>query len=48
MIRDTPHFGLKGNTAVDAKHGLVMATTHSPASVYDAKFWFQLAKLQIW
>lgn len=38
MFRDTPHFGLKEHTAVDAKHGFVLATTYSPASVYDTKF----------
>ena len=38
MIRDTLHFGLKEHTAVDSKHGLVMATTYSPASVYDANY----------
>ena len=48
MIGDTPHFGLKEHTTLDAKHGFVLATTHSPVLVYDTKFWFQLAKLQIW
>ena len=48
MIRDTPHFGLKEYTAVDAKNGFVLATNHSPVSVYDTKFLFQFAKLQIW
>jgi IS5 family transposase len=32
---DTPHFGLKEHTSVDAKHGFVLATTLTPASVND-------------
>ena len=32
---DTPHFGLKEHAAVDAKHGFVLATTLTPASVHD-------------
>lgn len=35
---DVPHFGLKEHTAVDAKHGFILATTHSPASVHDTNF----------
>jgi transposase, IS5 family len=35
---DTPHFGLKEHTAVDAKHGFVLATTLTPASVNDTNF----------
>ena len=35
---DTPHFGLKEHTAVDAKHGFVLATTLTPASVHDSNF----------
>ena len=32
---DTPHFGLKEHAAVDAKHGFVLATTLTTASVHD-------------
>jgi transposase, IS5 family len=32
---DTPHFGIKKHAAVDASHGFVLATTLTPASVYD-------------
>jgi len=32
---DTPHFGLKEHTAVDSRHGFVLATTLTPASVND-------------
>jgi IS5 family transposase len=35
---DTPHFGLKEHTAVDAKHGFVLATTLTPASVNDTNY----------
>jgi IS5 family transposase len=35
---DTPHFGLKEHTAVDAQHGFVPATTLTPASVHDSNF----------
>ena len=35
---DTPHFGLKEHTAVDAKHGFVLATTLTPASVHDTNY----------
>jgi IS5 family transposase len=31
----TPHFGLKEHAAVDARHGFVLATTLTPASVND-------------
>ena len=33
-----PHFGLKEHAAVDAKHGFILATIHSPASVHDTNF----------
>ena len=33
-----PHFGIKEHTAVDAKHGFILATIHSPASVHDTNF----------
>jgi IS5 family transposase len=36
--KDIPHFGLKEHTAVDAKHGFVLATTLTPASVHDSNF----------
>jgi hypothetical protein len=32
----TPHFGLKEHAAVDSRHGFVLATTLTPAAVYDA------------
>jgi transposase, IS5 family len=32
------HFGIKEHTAVDAKHGFILATIHSPASVHDTDF----------
>jgi IS5 family transposase len=32
---DIPHFGLKEHTAVDSRHGFVLATTLTPASVND-------------
>ncbi len=35
---DEPHFGLKEHSAVDAKHGFILATIHSPASVHDTNF----------
>ena len=35
---EEPHFGLKEHTAVDAKHGFILATIHSPASVHDTNF----------
>ena len=35
---DTPHFGIKEHTSVDARHGFVLATIHSPASVNDTKY----------
>ncbi len=35
---DTPQFGLKEHTAVDAKHGFVLATTLTPASVNDTNY----------
>jgi transposase, IS5 family len=36
--KEVPHFGTKEHTAVDAKHGFVLATIHSPASVHDTNF----------
>jgi IS5 family transposase len=35
---DIPHFGLKEHTAVDSRHGFVLATTLTPASVNDTNF----------
>ncbi len=35
---DTPHFDLKEHTAVDVKHGFVLATIHSQASVHDTNY----------
>ena len=35
---DTPNFGLKEHTAVDANHGFVLATTLTPASVKDTNY----------
>ncbi|WP_213181593.1 transposase [Desulfosarcina cetonica] len=35
---EVPHFGLKEHAAVDAKHGFILATIHSPASVHDTSF----------
>ena len=35
---DTPHFGIKEHAAVDAKHGFVLSTTISPASVHDTNY----------
>ena len=35
---DTPHFGLKEHAAVDTRHGFVLATTLTPASVHDSTF----------
>jgi hypothetical protein len=35
---EEPHFGIKEHTAVDAKHGFILATIHSPASVHDTNF----------
>ncbi len=32
---DSPHFGLKEHAAVDTKHGFVLTTTLTPASVHD-------------
>ena len=32
---DIPHFGLKEHTAVDSRHGFVLATTLTPSSVND-------------
>jgi transposase, IS5 family len=39
MIKnEEPHFGIKEHTAVDARHGFILATIHSPASVHDTNF----------
>lgn len=35
---DIPHFGLKEHSAVDTRHGFVLATTLTPASVHDSNF----------
>ena len=35
---DTPHYGLKEHTSVDTKHGFVLATTMTPASVNDTNY----------
>ena len=35
---EVPHFGLKEHAAVDAKHGFILATIHSSASVHDTNF----------
>ena len=34
----TPHYGLKEHTSVDTKHGFVLATTLTPASVNDTNY----------
>jgi IS5 family transposase len=36
--KDTPHYGLKEHASVDTKHGFVLATTISPASVNDTNY----------
>jgi Transposase and inactivated derivatives, IS5 family len=33
-----PHFGLKEHSAVDSKHGLILATEFTPASVHDSTY----------
>jgi IS5 family transposase len=35
---EAPHFGLKEHAAVDAKHGFILTTILSPASVHDTNF----------
>jgi IS5 family transposase len=35
---DIPHFGLKEHAAVDSRHGFVLATTLTPASVNDTNY----------
>jgi len=35
---DIPHYGLKEHASVDTKHGFILATTMSPASVHDTNF----------
>jgi hypothetical protein len=37
---DIPHFGLKEHAAVDSRHGFVLATTLTPASVHYTNFLF--------
>jgi IS5 family transposase len=36
--KDIPHYGLKEHAGVDTKHGFVLATTMSPASVNDTNY----------
>jgi len=36
--KDTPHYGLKEHASVDTKHGFVLATTITPASVNDTNY----------
>ena len=36
--KDTPHYGLKEYASVDTKHGFVLATTMTPASVNDTNY----------
>jgi IS5 family transposase len=36
--KDTPHYGLKEHASVDTKHGFVLATTMTPASVNDTNY----------
>ena len=35
---DEPHFGLKEHASVDTKHGFILATTMTPASVHDTNY----------
>jgi IS5 family transposase len=35
---EKPHFGLKEHAAVDVKHGFILATTVTPASVHDTNY----------
>ncbi len=35
---DTPHFGLKEHSSVDANHGFVLSTILTPASVHDTNY----------
>jgi len=35
---DIPHFGIKEHAAIDAKHGFVLATTITPASIHDTNY----------
>jgi IS5 family transposase len=36
--KDVPHYGLKEHAAVDTNHGLILATTITPASVNDTNY----------
>ena len=36
--KDTPHYGLKEHTSVDSKHGFVLTTTITTASVNDTNY----------
>ena len=36
--KDTPHYGLKEHASVDTKHGFVLATTMTPASINDTNY----------
>jgi len=36
--KDTPHYGLKEHASVDTKHGFVLATTISSASINDTNY----------
>jgi IS5 family transposase len=36
--KDKPHYGLKEHTAVDTKHGFILATTITPCSVNDTNY----------
>ena len=35
---DEPHYGLKEHASVDTKHGFILATTMTPASVHDTNY----------
>jgi len=35
---DIPHYGLKEHASIDTKHGFILATTMTPASVHDTNF----------
>jgi len=35
---DKPHYGLKEHASVDIKHGFILATTMTPASVNDTNY----------
>ena len=36
--KDIPHYGIKEHAAVDTKHGFILATTMTPASVNDTNY----------